>query len=605
VKLRVYNKTLDPNIWNEDKTIKPEVREALLKIAEDFYNSTDLKSDIQNILFLGSSANYNWTPTSDIDLHIVIDIAGEKINDEYARKFMDGLAFKFNTEHDIEVKGHPVELYLQDVREPNSTPQLARPGASIYSIYDDKWLLEPNPQKIQLDADKIRNKYQTLKKKIKVLVDTENIDQLKTLMKSIRNYRNAGLAAGGEFSVENLVFKALRHTGDLTKIKDTINTVYDRKASLPEEGNRPSYKNTQPLKEFINESVDLTNFLIVGLVSPSLDVVSEKDWKGGENVTHEKLIQKSDELRSVKLEDLVFWRYKLSNNTLYWLYEATDDQKKAVVDHLHDRYNINNPQQRSHPSSYHPDAYNVDEAIIPKNADLYLGFIKRENFKVIGTDVHDDSMTHGQWQATLPKNLQWYSGSEALHWRYKRNTNTVYWWSTFPEPNEEEKQSVEDWLFKHANIKYPKHQMISWAKDPQSVNQRQIAHTADNSDDYKFGIEEGVKEDPQLYIGMIDDDNYRVVTTPVTRDNVRMEHAVLARIKGVSFQSMKFRYRKDLNTVFWQYSDRPTQIHKDVVDEWIMNAFNLPNPKHHTGPKNPQQINQSHGTDLFFRDDSI
>ena len=143
-KLRVYNKTLDPNLW-DDKILKPEIKESLLKIAEDFYNSTDLKGEIQNILFLGSSANYNWTPTSDIDVHIVIDIAEERINEEYARKFMDGLAFKWNTEHDIEVKGHPVEVYLQDIREPNSNPQQAREGASIYSLNDDKWLLEPTP----------------------------------------------------------------------------------------------------------------------------------------------------------------------------------------------------------------------------------------------------------------------------------------------------------------------------------------------------------------------------------------------------------------------------------------------------------------------------
>ena len=111
MKLRVYNKTLDPNLW-DDKTLKPEIKESLLKIAEDFYNSTDLKGEIQNILFLGSSANYNWTPTSDIDVHIVIDIAEERINEEYARKFMDGLAFKWNTEHDIE--GDEVLLVFDD-----------------------------------------------------------------------------------------------------------------------------------------------------------------------------------------------------------------------------------------------------------------------------------------------------------------------------------------------------------------------------------------------------------------------------------------------------------------------------------------------------------
>ena len=207
---------MDPSLW-DGKKLKTEVKEVLLKVAEDFYNSTDLKGEIFNILLLGSSANYNWSPTSDIDVHIVIDIAEEKINEEYARKFMDGLAFKWNTEHDIEVKGHPVEVYIQDVREPNSTPKQARPGAAIYSLYDDKWLLKPNPQNIKLDADKIKRKFQTINKKIETLIQTEDIEKLKVLMKSIRNYRNAGLAKGGEFSVENIVFKAFAIVATLKK----------------------------------------------------------------------------------------------------------------------------------------------------------------------------------------------------------------------------------------------------------------------------------------------------------------------------------------------------------------------------------------------------
>ena len=130
---------------------------------------------------------------------------------------MDGLAFKWNAEHDIEVKNHPVEIYLQDIREPNSNPQLARKGTSIYSLYEVRWLLPPNRQNIKLDADKIRKKFQSINKRIDDLIQTEDIEKLKSLMKSIRNYRNAGLAKGGEFSVENIVFKALRHSGNLLK----------------------------------------------------------------------------------------------------------------------------------------------------------------------------------------------------------------------------------------------------------------------------------------------------------------------------------------------------------------------------------------------------
>ena len=257
MKLRVYNKTLDPNIWNEDKTLKPDIREHLLKIAEDFYNSTELDGEIHQILFLGSSTNYNWTPTSDIDLHIVIDISEEKINEEYARKFMDSLGFKWNTEHDIEIKGHPIEVYIQDVREPNSSAKLSRPGAAIYSLFDGEWIQEPTHEKLYIDASKIKQKFKAIQGKAKNLVETSNIEKLKELMKAIRNYRNTGLATGGEFCTENLVFKALRKSGVLKQIKDTINTVYDQQVSLPEHGNMQSKTNTSPLNENVNSPLFL------------------------------------------------------------------------------------------------------------------------------------------------------------------------------------------------------------------------------------------------------------------------------------------------------------------------------------------------------------
>lgn len=347
MKLRVYNKTLDPVLW-DDKTLKPEVGESLLKIAEDFYNSTDLKGDIHNILFLGSSANYNWTPTSDIDIHVVIDIAEEKINEEYARKFMDGLAAKWNTEHDIEVKGHPVEVYLQDLREPNSTPQQARPGAAIYSLYDNKWLLEPNPQNIKLDTDKIRKKFQSIKKKIEELIQTEDFEKMKGLMKSIRNYRNAGLSEGGEFSVENIVFKALRHSGDLTKLKDTINTIYDRKRSLPEEGHVLAYKKTKPLNEDLNKP-----FLVIGVVYEDLRVESVIDYKGTMN--HQEMNNEWGDIR---------WRYKSKTNTIYWAtyeLEPTRNQREEVIAHLRNKYKVINPRETMNADKYHFDSHSIDE----------------------------------------------------------------------------------------------------------------------------------------------------------------------------------------------------------------------------------------------------
>ena len=372
MKLRVYNKTLDPKIWDENKTLNPEVKESLLKIAEDFYNSTDLKSEIHNILFLGSSANYNWTDSSDIDLHVVIDIAEEKINEEYARKFMDGLAAKWNTDHEITVKQHPVEVYLQDVREPNATAELARPGAAIYSIFDDKWVVEPNPQNIKIDADKIRKKYHELKDRITNLIQSEDIEKLKALMVSIRNYRNAGMSEGGEFSVENIVFKALRHSGSLEKLKTAVNTIYDKKASLPEEGNRPSYKKTMPLVEG-----DERNFLVVGSINGDLDIESEIDYVGSSGQYQDYRASVTHRYPSIGFD----WRYKSKTNTIYWKDEVGEKIKDAVEIHLNEKYSVTNPKHTYNAENYARKGHFINELSTIENE------INRDDWKEVITDM--------------------------------------------------------------------------------------------------------------------------------------------------------------------------------------------------------------------------
>ncbi len=374
MKLRVYNKTLDQNLWNEDKTLKPEIRDALLKIAEDFYKSTELKTEIQNILFLGSSANYNWTPASDIDLHVIIDITQQNITQDYARKFMDGLSFKWNADHDIEIKGHPVEVYLQDIGEPNAPPQLARKGSAIYSIFDDRWLLEPDPKNIKIDPEKVRRKYQHLKKKINLIIQTEDVEKLKELMKSIRNYRDAGLTEGGEFSVENIVFKALRHSGDIKKLKDTIGRVYDKARSLPEGGNIPPYKKTEPLKEIrklkwtdydideiffpskVIENVGNRPFLLVGVVGDDLDVKAVVDYKGADFDDEAKTHSEHGLTNGVR------WRYNSNLNTLFWVVSKTPTEKQvdAVLDYLSRKLNISNPIQKRSLTGYNYGGHYIE-----------------------------------------------------------------------------------------------------------------------------------------------------------------------------------------------------------------------------------------------------
>ena len=69
-----FNNTLNPAVW-QGQEMKPEVRERLLTIAEDFKEFLGLSDiEVKDITVSGSNAGYTYTPYSDIDLHLVVDI---------------------------------------------------------------------------------------------------------------------------------------------------------------------------------------------------------------------------------------------------------------------------------------------------------------------------------------------------------------------------------------------------------------------------------------------------------------------------------------------------------------------------------------------------
>ena len=97
---------LNPKLWNNFE-LDGEVREKLIKIAQDFYISTELKADVKDIILTGSLSNYNWSEKySDYDLHILIDFDDVDDNVELVKKFTDAAKKNWNDEHDIKIKGY-------------------------------------------------------------------------------------------------------------------------------------------------------------------------------------------------------------------------------------------------------------------------------------------------------------------------------------------------------------------------------------------------------------------------------------------------------------------------------------------------------------------
>lgn len=224
MKVRLYNDKLNPTIW-DNFILNTEIKEKLLQIGKDFYADTETDAPLKDILFVGSLANYNWSDTSDFDVHVVIDFKDVDGNVELVEKLVNALKSKWNDEHDIHLKGHNVEVYIQDITKENRS-------TGVYSLMQDKWLSEPQKENIQIDKEKIQEKYNDTVRKINSAIKAQDINKLKAIVKDVYDMRQSGLDKSGELSTENLVFKILRNRNYIEKLKQEIINLYDKKQSL-------------------------------------------------------------------------------------------------------------------------------------------------------------------------------------------------------------------------------------------------------------------------------------------------------------------------------------------------------------------------------------
>ena len=225
---------LNADIWTEDNKLRPELAERLLRIAKDFYEKLDLPTPILDITFTGSMANYNWTSQSDIDLHIVIDYNDVNEDLELVKNYLMEAKSNWNRNHEIMMKGHEVEIYVQDSNEPHHS-------TAVYSILNDEWEIVPEKADFEVSEDAIRQKAESIKKMIdliEALFAEEKYEEVygetERLRSKLRNYRQCGLEKGGEFSVENLVFKLLRNEGEMDKLYELKREAYDAMMSVDE-----------------------------------------------------------------------------------------------------------------------------------------------------------------------------------------------------------------------------------------------------------------------------------------------------------------------------------------------------------------------------------
>lgn len=232
-------KELNEKFWVNNR-LKPIVRKRLLKIADDFIDflKVDIKK-VEDILFLGSLANYNWSSYSDVDLHLLVDFETINKDVELVRDYFETKKKVWNEEHDnLKIFGFPIEVYVQDKNDENAS-------VGVFSLEKNKWLTKPEviddkdfdkkkikekAAAIMTDIDDLLSKY-----KKKPSFNELNIisNKVKKLYDKIKKMRKVGLASEkGETSVGNIVFKVLRRNGYMEKLVDLKTLTYDKINSI-------------------------------------------------------------------------------------------------------------------------------------------------------------------------------------------------------------------------------------------------------------------------------------------------------------------------------------------------------------------------------------
>jgi len=249
---------LHASFWNNRMMFKKAIRQKLLEIAEEFFESLNLPPAVKlkDITLTGSLAGYNWSKYSDVDIHLILDFSDIDENEDLVKEYFGGKIFVWNNKHNIKINDHEVEIYVQNEKEPHVSD-------SVYSVMNDEWIKEPKRAEYDIDLETTEKKTNNLVDQIERIYDLfeskeyhKSLDGARHLKEKIKDLRRGGLERDGIYSPENLTFKMLRRSGYLKLLYDLLNKSYDRIMSLHSDIRGSLKIMIGNLEEEVNESFD-------------------------------------------------------------------------------------------------------------------------------------------------------------------------------------------------------------------------------------------------------------------------------------------------------------------------------------------------------------
>lgn len=215
-----FHNQLNVKLWRSNR-MRPEVRDKLMEIARVFYRFVAVDLKVVDITLTGSNAAYTYTAHSDLDLHLIVQGTAS----DNQRELYDAKKGLWNQQHNVLIRGLPVEVYIQGQNDEHHS-------SGVYSIMRDQWIERPSNIEPTIDDVSVAQKVRYLSREIQGAIrdsDSTKADAAKT---KLAKMRKEGLAETGEWSSENIAYKALRNQGLIDQLTAHITRLQDLALSL-------------------------------------------------------------------------------------------------------------------------------------------------------------------------------------------------------------------------------------------------------------------------------------------------------------------------------------------------------------------------------------
>ena len=229
--------TLNPKLFTKEELLKDRVRDKMLEIVDEFLENLkeqEVKIKVDDIIFIGSNASYNYTKDSDIDLHILANTKAVNYPEDLGNALYSAYRSLFNKQLDIQLFDIPLEIFVE-------TEDSLRVSNGVYSVKKNKWIKKPVQEDIpEYDKEALDELVDKWEEKCKKLINDIKADKLEDEKKVVKlitdiyeKLRKKGVAKG-EYAIENLAFKELRNKGYLDDLKEYRNELTSKRLSLEE-----------------------------------------------------------------------------------------------------------------------------------------------------------------------------------------------------------------------------------------------------------------------------------------------------------------------------------------------------------------------------------